>query len=69
MWDRQVELQAATDSQYFSNDPAQVADQMLSQVPMRRYGTVDEVAATVVWLLSDESSYVTGQNICITGGI
>ena len=69
MWDRQVELQANADSQYFSSDPATVADQMLSQIPMRRHGTVDEVAAAVVWLLSDESSYITGQNIRISGGI
>ena len=38
-------------------------------VPMRRMGSLDEVAATVVWLLSDESSYLTGQNLVISGGI
>jgi NAD(P)-dependent dehydrogenase (short-subunit alcohol dehydrogenase family) len=69
MWDRQVDLQARAGSQYFAPDPAEVAHQMLAQVPMRRYGSVDEVAATVAWLLSDDASYVTGQNICITGGI
>jgi len=69
MWDRQVELQARAASQYFSTDPAEVAREMLAMVPMRRTGTPDEVAATVAWLLSDESSYVTGQNIIISGGI
>ena len=38
-------------------------------VPLRRTGTLAEVAATVVWLLSDESSYVNGQNVIISGGI
>ncbi len=69
MWDRQVELQASAGSQYFSAEPAEVAREMIDQVPMRRYGTVDEVATTVLWLLSDDASYVTGQNIAITGGI
>jgi NAD(P)-dependent dehydrogenase (short-subunit alcohol dehydrogenase family) len=69
MWHRQVDLQAQAASQYFSDDPAVVAQQMLSQVPLRRYGSVEEVAAAVVWLLSPEASYITGQNIQITGGI
>jgi 3-oxoacyl-[acyl-carrier protein] reductase len=42
---------------------------MIGAVPMRRVGSVDEVAATVVWLLSDESSYLTGQNLVVSGGI
>jgi 2-dehydro-3-deoxy-L-rhamnonate dehydrogenase (NAD+) len=42
---------------------------MIGAVPMRRMGSLDEVAATVVWLLSDESSYLTGQNLVISGGI
>lgn len=69
MWDRQIALQAAADSQYYDSDPDRVGDQMMSQVPMRRCGKVDEVAAAVLWLLSEESSYITGQNIPISGGI
>ena len=42
---------------------------MIGAVPMRRMGSLDEVAATVLWLLSDESSYLTGQNLVISGGI
>ena len=69
MWDRQVALQAQAASQYYSTDPEVVAQEMVAMVPMRRMGSVEEVAATVVWLLSDESSYLTGQNIVISGGI
>jgi NAD(P)-dependent dehydrogenase (short-subunit alcohol dehydrogenase family) len=36
--------------------------------PMRRVGRADEVAATVVWLCSDESSFVTGIMVPIDGG-
>jgi NAD(P)-dependent dehydrogenase (short-subunit alcohol dehydrogenase family) len=44
------------------------AAQMAPQVPMRRAGSADEVAAAIVWLLSDESSYTTGAVIDVTGG-
>lgn len=37
-------------------------------MPMRRIGRPEEVAATVVWLCSDESSYITGATIPIDGG-
>ncbi len=68
MWDNQVRRQAEVPSIYYGDDEATVADQMIGQVPLRRYGTVDEVAAVVSFLLSDEASYLTGQNIEISGG-
>jgi 2-dehydro-3-deoxy-L-rhamnonate dehydrogenase (NAD+) len=68
MWDRQVELQAAANSQYYSSDPKEVAMQMISMVPMRRFGSLDEVASVVSFLLSNEASYLTGVNIEVAGG-
>jgi NAD(P)-dependent dehydrogenase (short-subunit alcohol dehydrogenase family) len=44
------------------------AREMAPQVPMKRAGSADEVAAAVIWLLSDEASYVTGTVIDVTGG-
>ena len=37
-------------------------------IPMRRPGTADEVAAAIVWLLSDEARYCTGTIIDVSGG-
>lgn len=44
------------------------AAEMLKTIPMGRLGTTDEVADLVVFLASDQSSYITGQAINITGG-
>ncbi len=44
-------------------------DKRMERVPMARYGTVDEVAEMVVWLLSDRSSFCTGSAFTIGGGI
>ncbi|MFC6792494.1 SDR family oxidoreductase [Methylobacterium komagatae] len=36
--------------------------------PMGRAGTAEEVAAPIVWLLSDEAAYMTGANLLVSGG-
>lgn len=69
MWTRQTELQAAVGSQYFDADPKVVEQQMINSVPLRRLGNLEEVANGVAFLMSDESSYVTGFNLEVTGGI
>ncbi|MBS3933544.1 MAG: SDR family oxidoreductase [Truepera sp.] len=68
MWTRQTELQAAADSQYFDRDPKVVEKHMIASVPLRRLGSLEEVANGVAFLLSDEASYITGMNLEITGG-
>ncbi|RYF82481.1 MAG: SDR family oxidoreductase [Comamonadaceae bacterium] len=44
-------------------------DDRRARIPMGRYGTSAEVADLIVFLASDKSSYITGQNIRIDGGI
>lgn len=41
---------------------------LAGSIPMKRGGTPEEVANTVLWLLSDEASYVTGAIVDVTGG-
>lgn len=68
MWDRQVEEQATVSSPYYADTVDEVASQMINMVPLRRYGSLDEVAAAVMFLLSAESSYINGVNLEISGG-
>jgi NAD(P)-dependent dehydrogenase (short-subunit alcohol dehydrogenase family) len=42
--------------------------QVNQRIPMGRIGKPAEVASTVVFLASDASSYITGQNIVVDGG-
>jgi NAD(P)-dependent dehydrogenase (short-subunit alcohol dehydrogenase family) len=68
MWQTQVAEQAAVGSPYYASDPETVARQMLELVPLRRYGSVQEVAAVVAFFLSDAASYLTGVNVEVSGG-
>jgi 3alpha(or 20beta)-hydroxysteroid dehydrogenase len=43
-------------------------EQRLNMVPMHRTGTADEVARLVLFLLSDDSGYITGAEVAIDGG-
>ena len=48
-------------------DPTRAA-RLASGVPMGRTGSAVEIANTVLWLMSDEASYMTGSTINVTGG-
>lgn len=41
---------------------------LVSKVPANRLGRVDEIARLVLWLCSDENTFIAGQNIAIDGG-
>jgi len=44
-------------------------DYYMQITPLRRYGSADEVAATIAFLCSPEAGYITGQTIAVDGGI
>ncbi|ABC93902.1 probable oxidoreductase protein (plasmid) [Rhizobium etli CFN 42] len=50
-------------------DSLPATDERRDSVPMGRYGTSEEIAATIAFLLSEGAGYITGQNIRVDGGI
>jgi NAD(P)-dependent dehydrogenase (short-subunit alcohol dehydrogenase family) len=56
-----------TDIHASGGEPGRV-ERVAAQVPMKRGGTAEEVAQTILWLLSDEASYCTGCLLDVAGG-
>lgn len=50
-------------------DSLPATEERRASVPMKRYGTSEEIAATVAFLASDGAGYITGQNIRVDGGL
>ena len=49
--------------------PEEIKTASLNAIPLKRWGTVEEVAFAVAFLASDESEYITGQILSVDGGM
>ena len=56
-----------TDMTTFLNDDEKV--EVSKNIPMKRFGTVQDVAKCIVFLASDKANYITGQTISVDGGL
>jgi len=56
------------DTPILEPQPQDAIDKIVSTIPMGRLGHADEVAKTVLFLASDDSSFTTGAEICVDGG-
>ena len=52
-----------------SRNPERTEEILKDQIPLGRLGHVDDVAAMVLYLASDESSFVTGAEMVVDGGL
>jgi NAD(P)-dependent dehydrogenase (short-subunit alcohol dehydrogenase family) len=44
-------------------------ESMLARIPLKRFGTVDDVAGAVCYLASPQAAYITGQTLVLDGGL
>ena len=65
---KQVRVNAVSPGGIFDKQNSVFVQNYEKKVPMRRMGTPDEISPAVVFLLSNDSKYITGQNIIIDGG-
>lgn len=49
--------------------PEEVKQNYLNSIPLKKFGSGDDIANAVKFLSSDKSGYITGQTICVDGGI
>ena len=49
--------------------PEATKEAMLSQIPLARLGSADEIASVVSFLVSDSAGYITGETIHVNGGM
>lgn len=52
-----------------ASDPQEEKDAYKALIPMRRWGTPQDVADAVLYFASEEASFVTGQTLCVNGGM
>lgn len=64
----QVRVNAVSPGGVFDNQPESFVEKYKSKVPLRRMATPDDVVPVLCFLLADETSYITGQNLMVDGG-
>lgn len=49
--------------------PEKIKDEMLKNIPLGRFGNPEDVANAVMFFVSEDAAYITGQVICVDGGM
>jgi glucose 1-dehydrogenase len=44
-------------------------DDFRQRIPLKRFGTYEDIGHAVAWIVSDQASYITGQTLNIDGGL
>jgi NAD(P)-dependent dehydrogenase (short-subunit alcohol dehydrogenase family) len=65
---QQVRVNAVSPGGIFDNQNEVFIENYCKKVPLRRLGTPEDISPAVAFLLSDDSKYITGQNIVVDGG-
>jgi NAD(P)-dependent dehydrogenase (short-subunit alcohol dehydrogenase family) len=65
---QQIRFNAVSPGGIFDNQNEIFVENYSKKVPMRRLGTPEDISPAIAFLLSDDSKYITGQNIIVDGG-
>ena len=49
--------------------PEKVRNRLLDQIPLKRFGSAEEVARAVCYIVSSDGDYITGAELSINGGL
>jgi NAD(P)-dependent dehydrogenase (short-subunit alcohol dehydrogenase family) len=63
-----VKVNTVSPGGIFDNQNTIFVDNYVKKVPMRRMGLPDDISPSVVFLLSEDAKYITGQNLIVDGG-
>ena len=66
--EKNIRVNSLSPGGVFDNHPSDFVKKISNLIPMNRMANVDEYKGAIVFLCSDASSYMTGQNIVIDGG-
>lgn len=64
----QIRINTVSPGGIFDNQPKSFVNNYSQKVPMKRMGSPKDIVSAVYFLLSDESSYITGHNLLVDGG-
>lgn len=64
----QIRVNLVSPGGIFDNQNQTFVDNYSKKVPLKRMGVTKDISPAIIFLLSDESSYITGQNLVIDGG-
>ena len=57
------------ETEMVNNIPERVKTRLLDQIPLKRFGSTEEVARAVVYIVSSDGDYITGAEVSINGGL
>lgn len=63
-----IRVNAVSPGGVFNNQPTEFLEKYVANVPLKRMATKEEISNAAIFLLSDESSYITGVNLLVDGG-
>jgi NAD(P)-dependent dehydrogenase (short-subunit alcohol dehydrogenase family) len=65
---QQIRINSVSPGGIFDHQPMEFVRSYEERVPLKRMGRPEDIAPAVSFLLSDDASYITGQNLCVDGG-